>query len=63
MNVVATATYDWPAGAKDELDRLYDIKSPGPARMLTAGQLAELKKDLIAGPQAQGFESNPWTGK
>ncbi len=47
----------------DGLDRLYDIKRPGPARRLTAEQLAELKADLIAGPQKQGFESGMWTGK
>ena len=59
-----TTIYDWLARATDGLDRLYDIKRPGPARRLTAGQLAGLKEDLMAGPQKHGFESSDmWTGK
>ena len=55
--------HDWLAKANSSLDRLYDIKRQGPARRLTGEQLAELKEDLIAGPQANGFESSSWTGK
>ena len=63
LNRSTTTIYDWLVRAVDGLDRLYDIKRPGPARRLTAEQLAELKADLIAGPQKHGFESGMWTGK
>ena len=63
LNRSTTTIYDWLARAADGLDRLYDIKRPGPARRLTAEQLAELKADLIAEPQRHGFESGMWTGK
>ena len=45
------------------LDRLHDAKRQGPARRLAEGQLAELKEDLMAGPQEHDFESGMWTGK
>ena len=52
-----------PLCAAGGLDRLHDAKRPGPARRPTAGQLAELKEGLVAGPQEHGFESGTWTGK
>ena len=55
--------HGWLAKANDSLDSLYDIKRKGPARRLTEEQLAELKEDLIADPQENGFESSLWTGK
>ena len=63
LNRATTTVYDWLARAEGGLDRLYDIKRPGPARRLTAEQLAELKGDLIAGPQAQGLGPGLWTGE
>ena len=59
----AGTIHDWLAKANNSLDSLYDIKRKGPARRLTEEQLAELKEDLIAGPQENGFESSLWTGK
>lgn len=33
--------HDWPVRARDGLDRLHDVKRPGPPRRLDAAQLAE----------------------
>lgn len=63
LNRATTTIYDWLCRTDDGLDGLYDIKRQGPARKLTDKQLAELREDLLAGPQAHGFESNLWTGK
>ena len=54
---------NWILRATDGLDGLHDVRRPGPARRLSDGQLAELKEDLIAGPQAHGLGSHTWTGK
>ena len=55
---------DWLVRADQAwLERLYDIPKPGLPRRLTPKQLADLKVDLLAGPQRHGFESEMWTGK
>ena len=45
------------------LERLYDISPPGLPRKLSPEQIAELRADLIAGPQKHDFESEMWTGR
>ena len=54
---------NWLIRAESGLDNLHDIKRPGAKRKLTKESLAQVKEDLIKGPQAQGFKSNVWTGK
>ena len=63
LSMGAGTIHDWLAKANNSLDSFYDIKRKGPTRRLTEEQLAELKEDLIAGPQENGFESSLWTGK
>ena len=55
---------DWLVRADQAgLERLYDISPPGLSRKLSPEQIAELRADLIAGPQKHGFESEMWTGR
>ncbi len=39
----------------------YDIKRPGTKMWLDAGQLKQVRADLIAGPRSCGLESEVWT--
>ena len=63
LNRAITTACDRPAGAEGGPGRPCDTGRPGPARKLTAEQLAELKEDPMAGPQAHGFGSSLWTGR
>ena len=54
---------NWLIRAEGGLDKLHDKKRPGAKRKLTNEQLAQIKEDLLKGPQAHGFESNMWTGR
>ena len=47
--------------SNDGIKKIYDKKIPGCPSKMSHDQLKELRKDLVAGPQACGFESGVWT--
>lgn len=63
FNSTYSTIRDWLVRANDGLDRLHDIKRPGPPRRLDAAQMAGILEDLLAGPRRLGFETDVWTGK
>ena len=57
-------THDWLIRTDQAgFEMLYDIPNLELPCRLTSKQLADLKEDLITGPQMHGFESEMWTGK
>ena len=53
----------WFAQIRPRLERLYDIPKPRLPRRLSPKQLADLRVDLIIGPQKHDFEFEMQTSK
>ncbi len=53
---------DWPIWAMQlGIQGRYDIKRPGTKMWPDAGNLKQVRADLVAGPRSCGFESEVWT--
>ena len=53
----------WFVQIRQDLKGSTTYRPPGLSRKLSPKQIAELRADLIAGPQKHGFESEMWTGR